>query len=74
VTCTKFAGGVVCQHGDGVIHEIPAGLGKAWRFEFSRMFGPVLVGKNGDPLKSQPPERSRFWPEFEKWLQARRVP
>jgi hypothetical protein len=71
--CHRFPGGVFCTHGDGVIHEIPNGISSVWRFEFSDRFGPVLVGKDGVPLKTQPSERSWFWPAFEKWLRARRA-
>lgn len=46
--------------------------GKAWRFEFSEYGGPLVLGRNGDPLRKQPPERSPFWPAFAVWLAARK--
>lgn len=43
-----------------------------WRWEFSDIFGPTFLGKNGDPLKNQPGEKSPAWGEFNKWLEEYR--
>lgn len=48
-----------------------------WRWEFSKMFGPTFVRKNGEPLKNQPeprePPRHQHpaWVAFEEWLSER---
>lgn len=48
--------------------------GKQWRFEDSDRFGPFILGKKGDPLASQPGERSPFWRVHSIWVQqGRRV-
>ncbi len=46
--------------------------GKLYRWEFSEMFGPTLIGKNGDPLKNQPINESHdFWTAFTPWHMQR---
>jgi hypothetical protein len=37
------------------------------RFDFSEMFGPLFIKKNGDPLKNQPKPTSAAWAAFEEW-------
>jgi len=56
-----------CPHaiwlGDG-----PDQNGKIWRWEFTPRFGPMFVGKRGEPLGRQPvQENHRAWEPFEKW-------
>lgn len=41
------------------------------RWEFSEMFGPLFVRKNGEPLKNQPPPGSAAWTAFQAWFDAR---
>ncbi len=43
--------------------------GKKWRFEDHPYCGPIVVDKNGDPLKVQPPEGSPFWECVSYWYQ-----
>lgn len=48
--------------------------GKSFRFEYSRMFGPMMLGKRGDPITTFPRLRSPFWPAVQAWeRQGRRV-
>ena len=43
--------------------------GKTWRFEFSQMFGPLLLNATGEVAKRQPEhEKHSFWEPFNKWL------
>lgn len=44
--------------------------GRVWRFEFHRYFGPLVLGKRGEPLSRQPGSRSPFWQAFEAWQKA----
>jgi len=37
------------------------------RFEFSRMFGPMFLDSEGEPLKEQPLPGSKKWEAFEEW-------
>ncbi len=47
--------------------------GKEWRFEFSEMFGPSLLTKNGEVAVRQPlDERHPFWAPFNRWNKAGR--
>jgi hypothetical protein len=40
---------------------------KPYRFEDHHYCGPIVLGKNGDPLENQPPERHRFWLAVNAW-------
>jgi hypothetical protein len=43
--------------------------GKIVRFEFTRIFGPLLVDDNAQPLEEQPIfEDHPFWAPFLAWL------
>ena len=42
-------------------------LNKKWLFEDHPYCGPVVIGKNGDPLANQPPESSPFWEAVQCW-------
>lgn len=42
-------------------------LNKRWIFEDHPYCGPVVIGKNGDPLENQPPESSPFWEAVQCW-------
>lgn len=43
--------------------------GRKVRFDFSELFGPLLLDDEGNPLKKQPiSERDPFWPPFNAWL------
>lgn len=41
--------------------------GECWRFEFSKLFGPIMLGKRGQPLSALPPQRSMFWKVLHQW-------
>ena len=43
------------------------GKGKKWKFEDHHYCGPIVLGKNGDPLEVQPPESSPFWDSVQLW-------
>ncbi|MDE2202702.1 MAG: hypothetical protein KGJ38_08240 [Burkholderiaceae bacterium] len=43
------------------------GIEKPYRFEDHPYCGPIVLGKSGDPLESQPPESSRFWDHVNAW-------
>jgi len=38
-----------------------------WRFEDHRYCGPIVIGKDGDPMAVQPPENSPFWDAVQLW-------
>lgn len=46
---------------------ITDGAGKTWRFEQTRMFGPVVLRADGQPTSRQPGSRSPFWPAWQAW-------
>lgn len=56
-----------CGQSSAGVHTITDASGRAWTFENTRMFGPFVLGKNGDPLKRQPGRRSRFWAAYDEW-------
>lgn len=37
------------------------------RFEFSKIFGPKLIGRLGDTIERLPPMRDKFWRALEWW-------
>ena len=44
---------------------------RVWRFEFSDMFGPSLLTKDGEIAEHQPvSEQDPFWEPFERWFRA----
>lgn len=43
--------------------------GKKFLFEDHHYCGPVVLGKNGDPLSVQPSENSPFWSAVSLWYQ-----
>lgn len=43
--------------------------GKKFLFEDHPYCGPIVLGKNGDPLTNQPPESSPFWDAVSYWYQ-----
>lgn len=43
--------------------------GKRWNFEMHRYCGPIPTNKKGDPLKTEPPEKSSFWRVTSWWAQ-----
>lgn len=48
--------------------------GKKFTFEDSDRFGPLLLGKRGEPLADQPGERNKFWKAYTPWRnQGRRL-
>ena len=46
---------------------------KQYRFEDHPYCGPVVIGKNGDPLENQPPESSPFWEAVNCWYRQGKV-
>ena len=49
------------------------GRSRKWRFEDHPYCGPVVIGKNGDPLENQPPESSPFWEAVNCWYRQGKV-
>ena len=56
----------VCSFTDFSDLTIQAG-GKSYRFEFSKRFGPTMIGKKGQTIETTPPIRSPFWRALELW-------
>ena len=59
---------------------LPAGVvtifderGRAWTFENSRMFGPMVLRRDGEPRVNQPGERSAFWPAWQRWNDSQKA-
>lgn len=50
--------------------EVTDSRGRVWRFEFSKMFGPTLVGKRGQVLENQTMTKA-FWEAFYDWYEAK---
>lgn len=50
----------------GKIYYLTAG-GKLYKFEDHQYCGPVVLGKDDDPLENQPPEKSLFWTHVNAW-------
>lgn len=47
--------------------------GKEWRFEFSEMFGPSLLTKDGEISARQPTREDHpFWLPFQRWMNSGR--
>ena len=40
---------------------------RKYRFEDHHYCGPIVIGKDGDPLDVQPPESSPFWDAVSLW-------
>lgn len=51
--------------GDSITYKLRA-AGKTFLFEWSDMFGPLVVGKRGQEI-AQPGERSSFWEPVTLW-------
>ncbi|MEM6500069.1 MAG: hypothetical protein AAF709_25595 [Pseudomonadota bacterium] len=65
----RIAGGFLDMWGDGPI--VIRHAGKEWRFEFSVMFGPSLLTKQGEVAVRQPiSDRHPFWDPFNRWMKA----
>lgn len=65
--------GCVCiLRGDPDTYQLRVG-GRIFRFEFSDLFGPLVVGKRDQEIK-QPGEKSSFWPAVTLWKrQGKRI-
>ena len=65
MTCTRFqlgtVRGIVCEP---TIREHHDGR-RTWRWEDGPATGPVLVDRQGEPLRRQPGPRSKFWDIWE---------
>lgn len=63
---TASAAGFLDAWGDGPLlirHQ-----GRSWRFEFSEMFGPLLLTAEGDVAARQPDQPNHpFWEPFNLW-------
>ena len=51
----------------GPVYELHAI--KKFRFEDHPYCGPIVLGKNDDPLEVQPPTSSPFWTHVNAWYQ-----
>lgn len=69
--CCISCAGVSLSMG-GLDHTIVDANGRSWFFENHRIFGPLVLRKDGEPKKNQPGPRSAFWPAFDRWNSARR--
>jgi len=74
LSCTSY-GSLYCErcsHGRVLGMGID-NSGKAWRWEFNPMFGPLFLAKDWDtPLKRQYySERHRVWTLFNRWMTRR---
>ena len=72
LNCTSFP----CGYCSKCSHSIFLGEGtdingKKWKWEFNRMFGPIFLRKDDEPLKNQPiSENHPVWEVFEKWIRT----
>ncbi|MCC6970460.1 MAG: hypothetical protein IT434_09585 [Phycisphaerales bacterium] len=41
--------------------------GQVFRFEFSKRFGPLMIGKRGRTIDNYPPLKSPFWDALQAW-------
>lgn len=65
---------LVCILHGGPERILIDGKGKKWHFEDHPFCGPVVIGKNGDPLETQPEESSPFWKAVQLWYdQGKRI-
>lgn len=55
-------------------HTITDERGKRWRFEQTRMFGPILLRSDGEPAARQPGPRSPFWAAYQRWQDQQQRP
>lgn len=61
-----------CATPDSREHVVADAAGKVWRFEMHRFCGPIILRADGEPKTMQPGSRSRFWPAYQAWRDARR--
>lgn len=52
----------------GPFQKIVDSTGKEWFFEMHSYCGPVVLKKDGDPMKNQPNEKSDFWEVVSRWV------
>lgn len=52
--------------------DVVSSCGK-YRWDFSAMFGPLFVRKNGEPLKKQPLPGSPAWSAFQTWYDEKKA-
>ena len=48
--------------------------GRVWRFEEHGFFGPLVLRRDGAPVKRQPGVRSPFWAAYAAWCAQWRRP
>jgi hypothetical protein len=58
--------GVLCVGGPTLTIEV---AGKAWRFELPPYCSLVIIGKRGDPVRTEPGPRHPFWRAVELWVE-----
>jgi hypothetical protein len=59
-----------CTGADLEPHTVTDAAGRTWSFEAHRIFGPLVLRKDGEPAARQPGSRSSFWPAFMAWNDA----
>lgn len=71
MTCLRIPKGTLCVGGD--IHIIVDETGRRWRFEDHHYCGPSVVNRRGEPVASQPGERSPYWRAVLAWIDQGRL-
>jgi len=56
----------------GPEHVVVDSDGRQWLFEQHHYFGPIVLRKDGEPKSRQPGSRSKFWPAWQAWNDARK--
>lgn len=46
--------------------------GREWRFDFSKMFGPLWLRKDGEPRVCQNP-KEEVWKAFQQWMTEKNI-
>jgi hypothetical protein len=69
--CIGCGGGLSLTLG-GRDHVITDDLGREWIFEDHHYCGPIVLRKDGNSKSRQPGSRSRFWPAWDAWNEARK--
>ena len=67
--CSPINAGHVCVP-DVLDATVTGASGRVYRFEFDRWGGPMLLRKDGEPMKRQPGEGHEFWKAFWPWFSA----
>lgn len=62
--CLRTPNGTLSMSGPTLTIDVAETV---YRFEWSRRFGPAVLGKRGEILSKQPSERSPFWKAIGDW-------